>query len=359
MSLIDYLQQVPDFRTQPRYPLWVVLVLVIMGVMSGCTGYRALEDFVVRHQAVLLDLMGLPQQRLPSYSTLRRVMVRIDFRVFTHTFNQWAKATFAPQSNEQLATDGKAIKASVKDYDRSYQDFINVVSAFSVAQGVVVGLEVMQNGQQSEIATVQTLLEVLGLQDVCFTLDALHRQKQTIEQIIASGNDYIITVKANQPKLFEHLNQQFEQQVPQSVATDVEQTRDRTTQRTVSVLEAGSDLDPSWIGIQRIVQVERSGTRAGQPYAETMFYISSLPLDAIGFAARIRQHWQIENCLHWPKDVVLAEDAAPLCDGYALVNFAIVRTIAMNLLRQAGFTSITKGIRHIAHDVPRLFSFFQ
>jgi hypothetical protein len=148
MSLIDYLQQVPDFRTQPRYPLWVVLVLVIMGVMSGCSGYRALEDFVVRHQAVLLELMGLRQRRLPSYSTLRRVMVRIDFRAFAQAFHGWAKATFAPQSNEQLATDGKGIKASVKDYDRSDQDFISGVSAFSVEQGVVVGLEAMSNGQQ-------------------------------------------------------------------------------------------------------------------------------------------------------------------------------------------------------------------
>ena len=177
MSLIDYLQQVPDFRTQPRYPLWVVLVLVIMGVMSGCTGYRALEDFVVRHQAVLLELMELPQKRLPSYSTIRRVMVRIDFGAFAEAFNGWAKATVAPPAQAAVATDGKGIKASVKDYDQSCQDFISLVSAFSVEQGVVVGLEAMHNGKQSEIATVQTLLKVLGLRDVCFTFDALHAQK--------------------------------------------------------------------------------------------------------------------------------------------------------------------------------------
>ena len=178
MSLIDYLQQVPDFRSQPRYPLWVVLVLVIMGVMSGCTGYRALEDFVVRHQAVLLELMELPHARLPSYSTIRRVMVRIDFRAFAQAFNGWAKATFAPSGTEQLATDGKGIKASVKDYDQSYQDFVSLVSAFSVEQGVVVGLEVMHNGEESEIVIVQALLEALELHDVCLTLDALHTQKK-------------------------------------------------------------------------------------------------------------------------------------------------------------------------------------
>jgi DDE_Tnp_1-associated len=75
MNLIEHLQQASDFRTQPRYPLWVILVLIIMGTMSGCTGYRGLENFVKRHQKELLELMGLPQSRLPCYSTLRKAMV--------------------------------------------------------------------------------------------------------------------------------------------------------------------------------------------------------------------------------------------------------------------------------------------
>jgi hypothetical protein len=74
MSLITYLQQIPDYRTQPRYPLWVILLLVIMGTMSGCTGYRALEDFVQRHQKVLLELMELPHSRLPSYFALHLML---------------------------------------------------------------------------------------------------------------------------------------------------------------------------------------------------------------------------------------------------------------------------------------------
>ncbi len=90
-----------------------------------------------------------------------------------------------------------------------------------------------------------------------------------------------------------------------------------------------------------------------------MFYISSLSLDAAGFAQRIRQHWHIGNRLHWVKDVVLKEDYSPLCDGNALVNFAIVRTMALNLFRNHGFGSITQGLRRLAHDIPALFSFFR
>lgn len=178
MSLIEHLQQIRDFRTQPRYPLWVVLLLVIMGTMSECLGYRALEDFVERHQKVLLELMELPHKRLPSYSTMRRVMVRIDFQALTQAFNAWATEAFAVAWAEQVALDGKSIKASVKDYDNSYQDFVSVVSAFSVQQGVVVGLQTMHNREASEIVTVQSLLDVLQLKGVCFSLDALHTQKK-------------------------------------------------------------------------------------------------------------------------------------------------------------------------------------
>ena len=153
-------------------------MLVIMGTMSNCNGYRPLADFVLRHQSVLLELLKLPNQRLPSLSTIRRVMVRVDFESLTQAFNAWAQETFAPMPLEQIAIHGKSIKASLSDYDSSYQNFVSVVSGFSVAQGVVVGLESMRNHQTSEIKTVELLLEKLQSKGVCFSLDALHTQKK-------------------------------------------------------------------------------------------------------------------------------------------------------------------------------------
>ena len=178
MSLIEHLQTIRDFRTQPDYPLWVVLLLVVMGTMSGCTGYRPLAD-VDRHQTALLGLLELPGERLPSLSTLRRIMVRVNFVSFTDAFNAWAQETVALAPAEHVALDGKSIKASVSDYDQPYQDFVSVVSVFRIAQGVVVGLETMRNRQTSEIKTVEVLLETLQLKGVCFSLDALHTQKNS------------------------------------------------------------------------------------------------------------------------------------------------------------------------------------
>lgn len=178
MSLITHLQGIRDFRTQPRYPLWVVLLLVIMGTMSGCSGYRALEDFVGRHQRVLLELLDLPYKRLPSFSTLRRIMIRIDFVALTEAFNAWAAEAFGISALEQIAIDGKSIKASVKDYNNAYQDFISVVSAYSTEQGIVMRLQPMSNHATSEIVTVQTLLKEMQLEGACFSFDALHTQKK-------------------------------------------------------------------------------------------------------------------------------------------------------------------------------------
>jgi hypothetical protein len=125
------------------------------------------------------------------------------------------------------------------------------------------------------------------------------------------------------------------------------------------VLTADPDLAAVWTGVHSLIRVERTGIRGVEAMHETMFYISSRSVEARQLGEWIRAHWQIENRLHWGKDVVLKEDAAPMCSGNAPENMAILRTIAVNLLRLNGFASMTKGIRAVSHDIDRLFSFCQ
>jgi hypothetical protein len=103
--------------------------------------------------------------------------------------------------------------------------------------------------------------------------------KKTVQQIVTSGNHDLIAVKANQGKLFKRIESHFEQTQPLSMHAQVERTRDRQTQRIVKVLMAPTGIDPAWIGVQRVIQVKRQGTRSGKPFEETMFYLSSLTLD--------------------------------------------------------------------------------
>ena len=106
-----------------------------MRIVNGCYGYRPLAAFVQRHQAVLLPLMGLLHERLPSLSTLRRIMMRLNFAKLTEAFNAWTNESLGPALAGQLAMDGKGIKVSLSDYDKSYQDFVCLVSAFSLEFG--------------------------------------------------------------------------------------------------------------------------------------------------------------------------------------------------------------------------------
>lgn len=183
--------------------------------------------------------------------------------------------------------------------------------------------------------------------------------KKTVELIVEQGNDYLIAVKKNQPKLFNSLESAFNTQTPLSESTSRELAHGRQTERCVKVLEPPAEIDPKWVGLQRVIKVERHGTRGTEPYSETMFYMSSLQLEAQGFADMIRRHWHVENRLHWPKDVVLKEDSTPTCAGKAILTLAIVRTIAVNLFRAEGHQSITEAIDLFAHDIHKLLSFFQ
>jgi len=181
-NLIDRLCLVKDFRRArgQRYPLWLVLLLVIMGTISGCTGYRALEEFARRHYQALVSHLSLPQERLPSDSTFRRIMTSINFEELARVFNQWARDYIALSKSEWLAIDGKSIKGTVSNSNNAYQNFVMVVSVFSTTQGLTVSLSQFQNQDNSEIALVQAILSALDLSNVVFSFDALHCQKKPL-----------------------------------------------------------------------------------------------------------------------------------------------------------------------------------
>ncbi len=136
-----------DFRAPrgQRYPLWLLLLLVIMGTLSGCLGYRALEDFSRRHHDGLVASLNLPATRFPSDSTFRRVMMGIDFTNLAKVFNNWVQDWMPTQEQDWLGVDGKSIKANLSNYDKAYQDFINVVSVFSTRYQVAIALQEFHN----------------------------------------------------------------------------------------------------------------------------------------------------------------------------------------------------------------------
>lgn len=160
-----------------------------MAMMSGYYGYRSIGRFIERHRHTLIQQLSIPQARVPSYSAIRRVMMGLNYSEVAKQFNAWAKQYVILPTNEWNSIDGKALKNNVTDYSEAQQNFINKVSAFSHQRGLVLGVQVMENKNKSEIEAVRELLELLDLKGVVFTFDALHCQKQTLDLIVSSEND--------------------------------------------------------------------------------------------------------------------------------------------------------------------------
>ena len=181
-ELIDQLKTIPDWRRgrTVQYPLWLMLLLSLLGVMSGYSSLRGLADFMQRHAAEVAERFALKKAKLPSYSTLRDMSQHVDGRQVAEVFLQWATSTISVHPGDVISIDGKALRSTVTDAHGKHQDFVTVVSACLQKNGCVIAQQSYQNGHSSEIQSVQQLLQRLDVKGVWFTLDALHCQKNSI-----------------------------------------------------------------------------------------------------------------------------------------------------------------------------------
>jgi hypothetical protein len=179
MDLVSHLREIDDFRRKQgqRYPLEAVLLIIIMSVMSGRYGYREIASFANANKRALLKHLKIKKQMIPSHVTIRKVIMNVNFDSLNNAFYKWSKDYVAIEKREWLSIDGKSIRSTVEEYDKSYQDFVSLVSVFTQKQGQVLNSTKYQNKKVSEIKVVQQLLEMLDLKDVVFTFDALHCKK--------------------------------------------------------------------------------------------------------------------------------------------------------------------------------------
>lgn len=177
--LIAQLKTIPDWRRgrAVQYPLWLMVLMTLVGVMSGYSSLRGLADFMKRHQQEVADYFGLSKAKLPSYSTIREMMQSVDSAAVADAFQVWVQAGAPVEAGEVVSMDGKALGSTVEDCHGQQQDFVMVVSACVQSWAGVVGQLSFQNGKASEIGAVRALLEQLNLKGVWVTLDALHCQK--------------------------------------------------------------------------------------------------------------------------------------------------------------------------------------
>lgn len=204
-NLYEMLTQLDDYRRKQgrMHELRFALILAIMSTMSGFHSLRAMGDFIEKNKEELIKMFKPNKDRLPSYLTINRILQNVDFDKFAKIFHRWAVNFVKIENKEWISIDGKAIGGTLDSSQDKKQKFINLVSVFSSKRKQVIQAGKINNEKESEIPKARELIKMLNLENVVFTLDALHCQKETVRTITKNNNNYCIGVKGNQKKLYE------------------------------------------------------------------------------------------------------------------------------------------------------------
>jgi FMN phosphatase YigB (HAD superfamily) len=152
----------------------------MMSILCGYCRYREIARFADANQKEFQHFFNLRKRVMPSHVTFRDILQRVNFEQLNDAFTMWARQSVSIEPGDWISVDGKAIRSTVSNYDKSYQNFVSLVSFFSQKQGQVVQVARLENGKSSEIPAVQKMIELFDLKDVIFTMDALHCQKKRL-----------------------------------------------------------------------------------------------------------------------------------------------------------------------------------
>lgn len=316
-----------------------ILTIAILAVIAGAKGWEDMELYGLSKQKWLSTFLGLPAG-IPSADTFRRVFEKLNPKEFEQAFEAWVRQLVNDVGVQVVAIDGKSLRGS---YDRQTgRKALHLVSAWATQHRLVLAQARVQD-KSNEITAIPALLELLDIAGCIVTIDAMGTQKSIAAQIIAAGADYILCLKANHPTLFGEVNTWFETARRQgTLPTPTEDTIEAGHHR-IEIRKVWSlSLDPllplyqvnDWAGVQTLVIIERLRHLWNKTTHEIHFYLCSLPAESPRIGSAIRQHWGIENSLHWVLDVTFAEDKSRVRSMHAPQNLALVRRFALNSLNR-------------------------
>lgn len=323
----------PRVNRNKRHKLVDILVIALCGFVAGCEGWVDVELFGISKRKWFEKFLELPNG-MPSHDTFGRVFALLDPHQLVRVLQQFVQAVTGSLQGEAVAIDGKTLVRSGES--TTGKAALHLVSAWATERGVVLG-QVATADHSNEITAIPVLLRLLDVRGATVTIDAMGCQKAIARQVRAQGADYVLAVKGNQKNLAKAIQCQLgrgHSNLARSKLSTREKNHGRTEQRTYTAMAASSAVSRHWPDAQSIVRVCRESTAQGKKTKEVRDFISSLPPQVEQLAARIRGHWGIENRLHWSLDVTFNEDQSRIRQGHAAENAALLRRLALSILKQ-------------------------
>ena len=337
-NIIEHFSSLKDPRIERKrlHDLIDIIVLVICAIVSGAEGWESIEEFAKEKEDWLRKFIPL-KNGIPSHDCIAYVISRLSVKGFQKCFMSWAQAIAGVMGEQVIAIDGKTSRGS-KDR-KNNRNPLHMVSAWATDSRLVLGQEVTAE-KSNEITAIPELLELLELKGCIVTIDAMGCQRKITEQIIDKGSDYSIGLKGNQGLLHDAVVDFFNtaekseyNHVKHDFIEEVNKGHGRLEIRRYWITEDLSTLPDvdKWKGLSSIGMVERTCFIGNEETTERRYFINSFDANAEIFAKAVREHWGVENRLHWRLDVVFREDESRIRKGNAPAIMTTIRHLCMGL----------------------------
>ncbi|CDG21777.1 H repeat-associated protein yhhI [Xenorhabdus poinarii G6] len=337
-SFTDHFSDIEDPRQTAKvaYPLFDILFATLCAIIAGAEGWSDIQEYTEGHHDWFLK-QGMFKEGVPVDDTIARVLSRIKPEQFNLCFINWMRSVHQLTKGELVAIDGKVLRGSYHREDR--YSTLHMVSAYAAANQLVIG-QVRTQSKSNEITAIPELIKLLELKGALISIDAMGCQTQIARDIIEAGADYLLSVKDNQKNLHRVVREALAGQLSGSLTREkvhIEQGHGRIEIRQSHVMDASSLVAhfPEWPELKTVgVTVGYRQEKGKSASLEYRYAISSAELTEEQFAQAIRSHWQIENNLHWILDVSFREDDCKIYRKNAAENIAILRRVALNMLKK-------------------------
>lgn len=346
-TIIEHFSSLPDPRTKEHkkeHKLIDILFITIAAVICGAEDWNDIEFYGQEKEGWLKTILELPCG-IPSHDTFNRVFSLIDPAELQRCFISWVQSIAKISEGEVISIDGKRMCNSGEQGKKA---IIHMVSAWSNENSMVLG-QLKVSDKSNEITAIPALLDLLMVKGCWITIDALGCQKDIAAKIKSKDAEYILAVKDNQGNLHDDIKDAFTHGVTEQVHEQSNLGHGRIEKRTCRVITAMEWICKSedWQGLQTLIEIksERTIKATGVKETQTRHYISSALSTAKKFNETIREHWGIENNLHWMLDVAFNEDNSMKRAGNAAENFSVITKIALNAVKQS---ELKKGATRIS-----------